>query len=194
MIAAASKKTKQIRPRFREDKTTQATAILLKLNGGQMNYMKLIKLLYIVDRQALLSWGRPVTYDTYVATDKGLVLNQTLSLINEGVEPGYECYWSKWISEIEHSSVKLLAECPTEELSEAEIELIHNVFDQYRHIDKWELSNIFYQFSEWQDPQGSVIPITYQDILRCNGKTDVEIAAIEDELESIAIVDQILSP
>lgn len=194
MIAAASKKAKQIRPRFREDKTTQAAAILLKLNGGQMNYMKLIKLLYIVDRQALLSWGRPVTYDTYVATDKGLVLNQTLSLINEGVEPGYECYWSKWISEIEHSSVKLLAECPTEELSEAEIELIHNVFDQYRHIDKWELSNIFHQFSEWQDPQGSVIPITYQDILRFNGKTDVEIAAIVDELESIAIVDQILSP
>ena len=52
--------------RFREAKTTQAAARLLTLRGGRMNYMKLLKLLYIVEREALLNWGRPVTADRCV--------------------------------------------------------------------------------------------------------------------------------
>jgi hypothetical protein len=33
-----------------EIKTTQDAALFLKLNGGKMNYMKLIKLMYLADR------------------------------------------------------------------------------------------------------------------------------------------------
>ena len=34
-------------PRFREDKVTDMTCRLLDLGGGKMNYMKLLKLMYI---------------------------------------------------------------------------------------------------------------------------------------------------
>jgi len=54
-----------MKPGFNEAKATQAAALLLKLRGGRMNYMKLIKLLYLVDRTALIRWGRPVTFDSY---------------------------------------------------------------------------------------------------------------------------------
>ena len=40
--------------RFNEAKAAQAAARLLKLRGGRMSFLKLIKLLYIVDREALL--------------------------------------------------------------------------------------------------------------------------------------------
>ena len=34
-------------PRFREDKTTDAALLLIQLAGGEINYMKMIKLLYL---------------------------------------------------------------------------------------------------------------------------------------------------
>ena len=39
------------------------------MRGGKMSYMKLLKLLYLVDREALLRWGRPVSTDRYVSMD-----------------------------------------------------------------------------------------------------------------------------
>ena len=38
---------------FNERKATEAAAHLLALRGGQMHYLKLLKLLYIADREAL---------------------------------------------------------------------------------------------------------------------------------------------
>ena len=35
-----------------------------------MSYMKLIKLLYLADREALARWGRPITTDQYVSTPR----------------------------------------------------------------------------------------------------------------------------
>jgi len=32
-----------------------------------MHYVKLIKLLYLADREALLRWGAPITTDRYVS-------------------------------------------------------------------------------------------------------------------------------
>lgn len=57
--------------RFIEAKATQAAARLLRNRGGKMSYMKLIKLLYLADREALAQWGRSITTDTYVSMDKG---------------------------------------------------------------------------------------------------------------------------
>jgi len=39
--------------RFDEAKATQAATLFLKLRGGRMHYIKLIKLLYLLDREAL---------------------------------------------------------------------------------------------------------------------------------------------
>jgi hypothetical protein len=117
-----------LKPKFREDKTTQAAAFFLSLANGKMKYLKLIKLLYILDREALLSWGRPVTFDSYVSMNNGPVLSNTYNLIIEEVAPGIESYWRKLISEPEHYFVKILKDCPTDELSEAELGLLKKIF------------------------------------------------------------------
>lgn len=43
--------------RFDEMKATQAAALFLELAGGRENYTKLIKLLYLLDREALIRQG-----------------------------------------------------------------------------------------------------------------------------------------
>src|SRR4051812_25972921 len=72
--------------RFDEAKATEATALFLALRGGQMHYMKLIKLLYLADREALLQWGVPITTDSYVSMDHGPVVSTIYDLIRRRVE------------------------------------------------------------------------------------------------------------
>ena len=64
--------------KYREDGSTQAAARLLKRAGGPMSHMKLIKLLYLADRRALVRWGRPITCDWYVSMPQGPVPSFTL--------------------------------------------------------------------------------------------------------------------
>lgn len=172
--------------RFREAKTTQAAARLLSLRGGTMNYMKLIKLLYIVEREALLTWGRPVTADRCVSLSRGPILSQTLNLINEEPKPDADSPWNRHISQPAEYNVRLLAPAGDDELSTAELALIDDVFARYGKMNRWELVEFVHTFPEWQDPEGSALPIDYRDILKAGGKTEGEIAAILQDIEGLA--------
>src|SRR3972149_552546 len=90
-----------IRFPFRERKAAQAAAHLLRLHGGAMYYILLIKLLYLADRQSLIETGQPITGDRLVSMDWGPVVSQTLTLISPGVNPessiGRE--WYSYVSE-----------------------------------------------------------------------------------------------
>ncbi|HEV8430339.1 MAG TPA: Panacea domain-containing protein, partial [Pyrinomonadaceae bacterium] len=82
-----------VKSKFDETKTAQLAGVLLQLRGGRMHYMKLIKLMYLVDRAALLRWGSPITFDNYVSMPHGPVLSSTLDLINEGPTFERETPW-----------------------------------------------------------------------------------------------------
>jgi len=183
-----------MRLRFNEAKATQAAAYLLKLRGGRMSYMKLIKLLYLVDREALLRWGRPVTTDRYVSMDRGPVLSAILDLINEGPSPGAQGIWSEYISEPDGHEVSLRKEAPTDELSHAEEELIAGVFREHGLKSRWELVELAHALPEWRDPDGSAIPISYADILEAAGRSPEEAVAVVQELESLMAADSLLRP
>jgi len=183
-----------VRPPFNEAKATQAAAYLLKLRGGRMSYMKLIKLLYLVDREALIRWGRPVTTDRYVSMDRGPVLSNVLDLISQGPAPGTESVWDRYISEPIGYEVRLRQEAPTDELSPAEIILIEEIFRKYGHMSRWELVDRVHELPEWQDPEGGAIPIRYADILKASGKSPDEIEAILAELDNVAAVESLLRP
>jgi len=84
---------------FHEKKATQAAARMLQLAGGTINYMALIKYLYLVDRGALLRWGRLVTYDDFYEMKLGPVLSTVLNLITEMHLPEEHLFWPQFISE-----------------------------------------------------------------------------------------------
>jgi uncharacterized phage-associated protein len=181
-----------MKPKFNEAKATQAAALLLKLGGGRMSYMKLIKLLYLVDRTALIRWGRPVTFDSYFSMNRGPVLSRTLDLINEGTPPDESSIWSTCISEPRNHEIELRGECATDELSQAEEDLISEIFGQYGHMSRWELVDWAHKkLPEWQNPQGSALPIEYRDILYAGGKTEREIAEIEFEIDGLALFEDL---
>ncbi|MEI7733311.1 MAG: Panacea domain-containing protein [Verrucomicrobiota bacterium] len=177
---------------FNERKATQAAARLLKLRGSSMSYLKLIKLLYLADREALLRWGRSITTDQYVSMRHGPVLSHVLNLVTEEDSPGDPSIWAQHVSEPEHYSVRLQSDPGEDELSTAEMQLLDEIFKKYGAKTRWNLVDITHQLPEWKDPQGSAIPISYRDILKAGGKKESEITAIEDELEEVALMENLL--
>jgi uncharacterized phage-associated protein len=179
--------------RFNEAKATQAAARLLR-NRGRMSYMKLIKLLYLADREALARWGRPITTDTYVSMKHGPVLSQVLDLITEGPNPFIgETFWTRHISEPEHYEVFLKVNPPDDLLSEAEDELLDEIFGEFGHLNPWALVDLVHKLPEWKDPQGGAIPIEYADILTAQNKSPQEIRSIESELKAVSQVEHFLT-
>src|SRR6266498_4262278 len=104
--------------RFNEQKSIQLAAIFLKLRGGEMKHLKLIKLMYLADREALKRWTHPITGDRYISMKHGPVLSNVLNLINGEHRPGdaSEC-WADFIAESEPHTVKLIKEPVMEALS-----------------------------------------------------------------------------
>jgi hypothetical protein len=172
-------------PRFDERKTTQLVTHLLSEAGGSMPYMKLLKLLYIIDREALRKWRWPVTFDSYVSMRRGPVLSNTYNLILGRAWPGFREYWSRHISDPLDYSIKLLTEAPfPEDLSEAELDLATQLHERFRDVDRWTLSELTHQLPEWKDPGDSSMPIELVDMFRAMGRTQEECGEILAEIEA----------
>jgi uncharacterized phage-associated protein len=178
--------------KYREDRTTQAAARLLGLHGGRMSHMKLIKLLYLADRKALLQWGRPITFDWFVSMPHGPVLSFTLDRINADRDPSDPSYWHRYISERQGHEVSLLGGTPKDQLSAAEEELLDEVFAEFGRMDQWQLRAYSHSLPEWRDPQGSSLPIEIRDIFLGERRSESEIEEIEEALQAEASADEIL--
>jgi uncharacterized phage-associated protein len=178
--------------RFNEGKATQAAAFFLKLRGGQMHYIKLIKLLYLADREALIRWGLPFTTDRHVSMDNGPVTSRILSLITEDCP---KPVWSKYISApLGEYEVRLLEQAPTDLLSRAEENLMSEIFEKYGHMNRWYLiDTVMHKLPEWRNPCGSSIPITIREILEAGGEEDHDIRAIIKEIHGMGQAEEILS-
>jgi uncharacterized phage-associated protein len=177
---------------FNETKATQAAARLLTLRGGPMSYVKLIKLLYLADREALIRWGRPITTDRYVSLDNGPVVSRIYELIRDEPAPSSFRIWRKFISVPEDYEVRLLGDPGSGELSRPEQELIDEVFAQHGRQNRWAIVDYTRSLPEWANPDGGAMSIEVREILTAAHKTEEEISAIEEALESAALVERIL--
>lgn len=181
-----------MKPQYNEAKASQVAFLLLKLRGGTMSYLKLMKLMYLIDRSALIRWGRSITFDSVVSMDNGLVLSETYSLIREDRRPDSASIWQNFISEPLNYEVSAKdQETDFDELSDAEESLIREVFEKFGKMSRWQLvDDIHHKLPEWINPDGSSIPLTYRDILIKSGeKSYSDIAEIQQELDGIALLD-----
>lgn len=169
--------------RYDPEKSSQAAAHLIRRAGGRLNYMKLLKLLYLADRGALERWGITITGDRFVAMPHGPVLTRIYSQITAGPDPDQrQNTWFKLIEKENYDVLLRVADPPTDEMSQREITLLDAIFDEFRDLDQWQLRDYCHaELPEWSDPDGSSFPISYEDVLRALGKSDGEITAIARE-------------
>jgi uncharacterized phage-associated protein len=184
-----------MRPQYQEVKAFQVACLLLSLRGGTMSYMKLLKLMYLIDRTALIKWGRSLTFDSVVSMNNGLVLSNTYDLIVGDSPPNTQSIWRLHISYPNVSKDVTLEDGAIEydELSDAEEELIRDIFEKYGKMSRWELVDLHHKLPEWSFPNGSAIPHSFREILSRSGEKEISsIEQIDEELMDIALLDSYL--
>lgn len=181
---------------FSQRKVAQMAAFLIDRGRGRMNYLKLMKLLYLADRESLKRHGEPISGDRYVSMDHGPVLSQTLNLINGAVE-FEEGGWDHWIADKADYEVSLRRKVSREaldELSEAETDVLDAVYAKFGKMDQWKLRDYTHRYcGEWQDPEGSSVPIEYVDIFRALGRSPAEARKLAARIEHERRIDRLFA-
>jgi hypothetical protein len=179
---------------FNERRTTQTAAKFLKMAHGRLNYMVLIKLLYLADRAALLQWGTPLTGDTYLSMRWGPLLSATHDLITEAAPEDEEAksFWRNHVAKDGYDV--LLSDDPgDDELSQADEELIAKVFAHY-YAKFTELGSNPFTFCEYLHsilPEyrtaqpGQSFTLDHHDILVAGNKSTEDIRQVESLLCSV---------
>lgn len=196
MNGVVKKPMKPMQFKFDERKAMQAAARLISQAGGEMNYMALIKLLYLVDREALLRWGRSITGDRIVAMKHGPVLSRVFDLVSQKKQDHPKSLWHNFIPRPAPYvfTVRFSGVPETAALSEAEVALIDEVFAQYRGKSESDLVELTHQLPEWRAPGKTSVPIPFEKILAVGKKSVADIAAIADEAAADEFLDHVLTP
>ncbi len=176
---------------FRISKTIQAIGVLLRFDGvKRMNYMRLLKLLYIADRESLRETGRPITGGPVIAMERGPVAKEVYDLIlgQHREMP----LWSQFFRKERYDLLEV-AEPDVGQLSRYEIGKLQEVAKIYQEDDEWALVNITHTFPEWKqnDPGKSSKPIPLSSIMEALGQADA-IEELSREAESLTAFDRLL--
>ncbi|GMV83872.1 MAG: hypothetical protein AMXMBFR7_50560 [Planctomycetota bacterium] len=171
--------------RFNLIKSIQAAAELLAREPGrQMSRLRLIKLLYIADREALKETGRPITWDRWVAMKHGPVLSRFYDVI-KGLEVG-STELAKYVDQQGYQII-LRSDPGKGQLNRYEIRKLAELSNRYRDQDEWELVEITHQFPEWikNNPGDSSRQIPLEDILAGVDMDSERIQAVLRDAEDV---------
>ncbi len=182
---------------FRIDvqKTVQAICLLLKAKGrDRLEYISILKLLYIADRESLQERGATITGDFPVAMKNGPVLSEVYALINREREEGLR-FWLDFLHR-EDYDLEMKGDPGDDLLSPYEERKLVHVAERFGDLTWRQLVDLTHEFEEWKanDPtkQGrNVSEIPIDDILRAVGQWD-NAAAIKSDMTAKAAMVGIL--
>jgi uncharacterized phage-associated protein len=157
----------------------QTIHFLLK-TFGEMDKLKVVKLIYLADKYHLVSSLRTITGDNYVAMRHGPVGSMGLNVLNrntEYLEPDQLDFIDKHIrqSTLGKDDYKCAADdMRYGQLSDSDKNAITKIGWMFKNTDKWDLVELTHKYPEWvqferdleKDPSISK-PIKIADMFSC---------------------------
>jgi len=154
--------------RFNLSKAIQAAGVLVKTTAHErMSRLRLLKLLYIADRESLALTGRPITGDCVVAMRHGPVLSRVYDCI-KGADPA-QAEWDRYFKS-EQLDLVLREPTPVDDLCRQEIGILQRVAQDRADKNDWEVAEETHGFPEWKNPGETSLPIPFERILAAVGK------------------------
>lgn len=158
--------------RFNRFKTMQAAAYLLRREPARrMNYMRLIKLLYLAEREILAEAGKPLTGSRVIAVRRGPVLEEVLALIH-----GQHIATPEWARffRTDRYHIEMIDDPGVSHLSKFVSGTLEAVAERYDQFDEWDLAEETRKLLEWRrnDPGDSSREIPLLHILEAIGRAN----------------------
>ncbi len=193
---------------FDHKKATQALNHFARYEGGQINKMKALKLIYFADRYHLRKYGRLITNDTYFAMNYGPVpsgvkdIAETSSFLDQNEND----YSSQYIKPVDNLTLQSIKEADDSVFSETDLDALKFSWDTFGHLDQFQLFKVTHVYPEWtKHEQGlklnSRIQMDLQDFLkdpdgssnRCYELSEEDRAIRSEHLSEIAHIQALWS-
>lgn len=133
-------------------KAIEAAGVFLsEYEAHSMEYTRLLKLLYICDRNSVREIGDPVIGPKWVAMRNGPLHSSIYDLIKH--QTIHAKKWQRFFDTRDRSIYR--CEDPgVSALSRGDVRIIREVGEKYRRLDTWEMVQETHQFQEWADAFG----------------------------------------
>jgi len=175
--------------RFSTKKTIQASGVLLEQTRGRMGYLRLLKLLYIADREHLQAFQRPIIGTRLIAMKNGPLHSEVYDLVKG--EHLAEPLWSEYIRRNGYE-VELLKDPGVSELSAAEVRTLTAISDRYRNLSEWDLVEVTHDFPEWlenypRESEDTSHTISFDSLLNAIGLQNEKPNILNDLQETVGM-------
>lgn len=137
---------------FDYKKAVQALNYFAICEGGTINKMKALKLVWLSDRYHLRKYGRTITGDTYFALPYGPVASNTrdvLELSSFALSEDELLYAQQYLKKQDKYDFTSLAEVDKSQLSKTDYIALGKIHQVYGSLSAFELSEISHMFPEW---------------------------------------------
>ncbi len=113
---------------FESEKAAEAAAYFAAMSGGRIEKMKLIKLLYLSERQCVSEKNRPMFYDRYFSLKDGPICSNALNAINDPED----AVWAQYLEANGNIERSLATDnLEFDHISEFDLRVIGAVWDEF---------------------------------------------------------------
>ena len=169
---------------FDERKAGQAAAWLLRRYGEPMEAERLLMLHYLVDRQAFIESGYPLTGDDFVSAAEGPTL-RALSCLVLGNEETTGNDWRTYVQRVGSDRLTHTGVEDVGTLSERDCQRLGEALDKHHSMSCSRMSKNIRRLPEWQAPIGDFETIDPLLVLRDAGHSEEEVLEAAELVASI---------
>lgn len=180
---------------FSERTVAQMAAFFLHKSGGRMPLLKLMKLLYLAERESLSRDGSPMCGDRLVAMQHGPLLSTTYELAS-GFAKGED--WSAWIADRENHDVSLeqpIGPESLDEMSPSSMDILETIWSNFGKLNRWEIKDYTHEHCPewifaWKASGGNICQISHKDLFLALGWPSEDAQNVSEDIAEQAALER----
>lgn len=143
---------------FNYKKAVQALNYFAREEGGTINKMKALKLIWLSDRYSLMLYGRTITGDEYYAMPKGPVASGVRNILENSSFITDDAAFKSYIAADTSSPYSYVScgDIVKKVFSDSDLEIIEAIHNTYSHLTQFQLSDLSHKFPEWKRHEASL--------------------------------------
>jgi uncharacterized phage-associated protein len=164
---------------FRSQKAAQVCAYFAS-SGGTVEKLKLIKLVYLAERQFIAEHGHPMLYDELFSLPHGPICSSALNGIDGKLK---NHAWANFIVRRGNdvSAAKKFERGDFDQISKAELAVLEKIWARFKDMSASEIRKYTHEnCPEYTEIERGRIPITYKELFKAVGEKYPDQA--EDEI------------
>lgn len=144
---------------FNYKKAVQSLNYLASKEGGEMNKMKALKLIWLSDRFNLRQFGRTITGDEYYALPNGPIPSATRDILETSnfLDDTASDYSSAYLTATSKYDFKSVHQPNLKVLSQSDKQSLDLIYDNFGNFDHFVLSEISHLFPEWKKHESALV-------------------------------------